>query len=300
MSSHYYIGVDGGATKVVVRLEDASGHLLGRLVGPPANIRLSVDKAWDAVNEVLAELLQSCGLSLTQREHQYHVGMGLAGCEVAKSYEAFLRHEHHFQTLVLSSDSHAACLGAHEGQDGAIIIAGTGVVGYQQSLDVDTKVGGFGFPHDDEGSGAWMGLQAVRLTVKSLDGRHKPSILTQQVYAHFDQNKEALVSWANQADSTRFATLAPIVIAASTTNDEDAIAILQRAAFALDEIGVALLAAQTGRSPLPCALIGGVAPFIEPYLGESLRSRLCEAKATPDKGAIMLVREYLANARGLV
>jgi glucosamine kinase len=300
MSSHLFVGVDGGATKAVVRLEDAAGNLLGRVIGQPANIRLSVDKAWQAINEALNELLQSLDMSLHDPKYQLHVGMGLAGCEIAKAYEAFLRHTHSFHTLVLSSDAHVACLGAHQGADGAIIIAGTGVVGYQQCQGMTSKVSGWGFPHDDAGSGAWMGLQAVQLTLQALDGRRKSSLLSERIFAHFDHQRDAFVSWLARADSTLFATLAPIVINASLEGDIEALTIMRAAASALDAVSAALIREQSADNILPCVLLGGVAPFIEPHLNEALRSRLVAAQSPPDAGAIWLVREYLVKARGLV
>ena len=46
-----------------------------------------------------------------------------------------------------------------------------GTVAFQIEGDKEYKVGGWGFPHGDEGSGAWLGLEAVRLTLHWLDGR---------------------------------------------------------------------------------------------------------------------------------
>lgn len=295
---HFFVGVDGGATKAVVRLEDEAGNLLGRVTGGPANIRLSVDKTWDAINTSLSQLLQSEGLSLSDESYQFHVGMGLAGCEVTSACDDFLARAHPFKTLVLSSDAHAACLGAHHGHDGAIIIVGTGVVGYQQYHGVISKVGGFGFPQDDEGGGAWIGLQAASLTLKSLDGRYKGSALTEKVYAGFNKHLDEFVSWLNEANSTQFATLAPLVVEAASAGVDDALNIMQRAAMAVDSVSNALLAAQKGKSILPCVLIGSVAPYLQPYLGDALRERLRTAKAMPDEGAIQLVREYLTKSRG--
>ncbi len=300
MTSHFYVGVDGGATKAVVRLEDAEGKLLGRIIGPPANIRLSVDKAWAGINDVLCQLLQSHGLSLNHTEYQFHVGMGLAGCEVSRAYDAFLKHDHSFQTLVLSTDAHAACVGAHGGEDGSIIISGTGAVGYQQFAGTTSKVSGWGFPHDDQGSGAWIALQAIQATLRAMDARQPWSSLTKKIYAHFDSKREVLVGWLDRADSTMYATLTPIVLTESTNENKEAQEILIRAAAAIDAIHDALIAAQPGSQRIPCVLLGGVAPFLEPYLKPTLKSRLTTAKSTPDAGAIQLVRNYLTSAGSMI
>jgi hypothetical protein len=56
------------------------------------------------------------------------------------------------------------------------------------------------------------GTEAVRLTLHWLDGRDEPSPLLESVYAHFDNDLMRLVIWANQANATQFAQIAPLVI----------------------------------------------------------------------------------------
>lgn len=295
MTQELYVGVDGGATKVIVRVEDERGMLLGKEQGGPANIRISVTNAWQSIHSTLEKILQPLGISLTSKQYHFHVGMGLAGCELYEAYQRFLNRAHPFKTLIISSDAHTACLGAHGGSDGAIIVVGTGMVGFQIQKQQSTKISGWGFPHDDEGGGAWIGLNAVMLTFKWLDKRLPESSLTKAIYAYFTEDFNHLITWANQANSTTFAELAPIVIQCANEGDVFAIEILQKAARAIDEVGNALFASQSDAQLLPCSLVGGIAPFIQPYLGDKLRSRLTPCQQTPDAGAIILVRRYLAK-----
>src|SRR3990167_6560851 len=294
MQKHYYIGVDGGASKCIVRVEDASGHCLGVATSGAANIRISVESAWHAIFTALNNILAPLNLSLTDTANHFHAGIGIAGCEVVAAYQAFLQYPHGFHQLVVTSDAHTACLGAHSGQDGAIIIAGTGVVGYQIEQGKTTKVGGFGFPHDDEGGGAFIGLLAARATFKCLDGRASFSPVTKATFAHFNEDMDTFIHWASHANSSEFATLAPFVIEEAANDDTEAKVILQTAAKAIDEVALALSAQQISLQPLPYSLIGGVAPFLEPYLSEKWRARLKPMAATPEVGAIYLVR----NAKG--
>src|SRR5690606_32918354 len=117
----------------------------------------------------------------------------------------------------------------------------------------------------------WLGLEAVRLTFQWLDGRQKSSGLVKAIYEYFGQDQNRFVSWANQANSTAFAALAPIVIQQSEQQDPVAVHLLQKAAQSVDSIGEALALSQTQRARLPCALVGGIAPFVTPYLNETLR-----------------------------
>ena len=148
-----FIGIDGGATKSKVRIEDRAGNVLGQSLSGPSNINLSVEGAWQSILHAVEDALKPLDLSLHDTDHyRFHVGMGLAGCENKASYDEFLRHPHQFTTLHVVSDAHIACLGAHQGKDGSIISIGTGSIGYQIENGKGTRVGGWGFPHDDIGA----------------------------------------------------------------------------------------------------------------------------------------------------
>lgn len=291
MSKHLFIGVDGGASKCVVRLEDEQGQLIGRETSGPATIRFSINQAWASIHAALNKILNSHGISLNDSHYKFHAGMGLAGCEIKEAYSAFLNQQHAFETLVVASDAKTACLGAHGGKDGAIIIVGTGLIGYQLEAGNVTRVGGFGFPHDDKGGGAWLGLKAIGLALQWYDKRVQSSGLAEAVYDYFHQDIDHLVTWANNASSTEFATLAALVIHQSKKGDTSAINLLKVSAKTVLHIGNTLCKAQQAVAPLPVALIGGIAPFLEPYLDVALRTRLRPSQLTPDQGAILLVKD---------
>lgn len=293
----FFIGVDGGATKCTVRVEDEAGIELAKAVSGPANIRISVPMAWQSIHTALENALRSVGVSMNEPGNRFHAGIGIAGCEIAPAYKSFLSFPHKFHTIAVTHDAHAACLGAHAGKDGTLIIAGTGVVGYQIEGEHTAKVAGWGFPHDDIGSGAWLGLEAARAALQAQDGRAPSSGLAKAVLAHFENNLDRFVTWANQANSTSFAELAPLVIQVSKAGDAAALTLLRNAARALDAVANALHSQQQNKSSaLPCALVGGVAPFLEPYLGEALRGRLRPCQLPPEAGAIIYLRHVMAES----
>jgi len=288
LKTDIFIGIDGGASQCKVRVEDAEGHVLGQAVGGSSNIRLSVEKTWQSIYSALDSVLQPLQISLQDPHYRFHAGMGLAGCEVIEARQDFLSRPHPFATLELFSDAHAACLGAHGGEDGAIIIIGTGVIGYQIQNGVNDKVGGWGFPHDDEGGGAWLGLEALRLTFQSLDGRRTSTPLLKAILDFFDRDIPRLTTWANRANSSEFARLAPLVVEYSQKSDPLAVQLMKHAATAVDTVGAALEKKQ--KHPLPCSLFGGITPFLEPWLSQDLRARLRQRLGDANKGAIWLIR----------
>ncbi|MES2218035.1 MAG: BadF/BadG/BcrA/BcrD ATPase family protein [Pseudomonadota bacterium] len=296
MPENIYIGVDGGATKCKARIEDETGNLIGQAVGGLANIRLSVETSWRSIYESIETILIAQNISLHDKNYRFHLALGLAGCEVQQARHAFLAVPHPFASLYLTSDAHVACVGAHSGGDGAIIIVGTGVVGYQVHGAKTNSVGGWGFPHDDEGGGAWLGLEVTRLTFQWLDGRGIASPLLEEVFAYFKNDLNDFATWANTATSNEFARLAPLVINHSLQQDVMAHKLMRQAAQAVDSVAAALEKLHPENSqPLPCCLFGGIAPFIEPWLAPDLQTRLTPRQGDANSGAILMARELLTE-----
>lgn len=282
-----FIAVDGGATKSRVRIESEDGALLGEFTSGPANIRLSVNQAWDSITAAIDNILKP--LALQKHLLKFHLGLGLAGCEIKQAQQAFIQYPHGFDTVFLTSDAHIAALGAHLGQNGAVIIVGTGVVGYQLEQGEVVKVGGWGFPHDDEGGGAWLGFTAIQLCLQVIDGRLSPCPLTRGLLAKFNNSEDALITWANEANATQYATLAPLVLSYATSALRAQL-LLQHAGQAIEKIAQTLTLKKKLSDPLPCVLMGGLSQDLLPYLSDTLRARLSDAKGSALDGAMTLIR----------
>ncbi len=291
MSEDIFVGLDGGGTKTQLIVEDANGNLIGEGRSGPSNIRLSASAAWNSIFDALEKALKNTDISLKDPHYQFHVGMGLAGTEILSSCESFLSKPHPFKTLTLRSDAYTACLGAHDGEDGDIIIIGTGVIGYQVYNSVESQVNGWGFPHGDEGGGAWLGMEALRLTLKWQDGRGERSEMLSAIYQQFNSSLNEMVTWANSANSTKFAELAPYVLQYAEQKDTNALLLLQKSAKEIMQINHALTKIST--TALKCSLFGGIAPFIEPYLDNELKDRIVERKYDAAKGAILMVKKQV-------
>ncbi|MDY6785916.1 MAG: BadF/BadG/BcrA/BcrD ATPase family protein [Cyanobacteriota bacterium] len=291
--SNIFIGVDGGATKTLVRVEDSQGNLLGEGKSGPSNVRLSVEMTWESILSALGEAFRQAHLSLDRDSYNFYVGCGLAGTQVPEARDRFLNTPHPFAQLIVESDGYTSCLGAHNGNDGTVIAIGTGVTAYKIEGESRCKVSGWGFPQGDEGSGAWLGLEAIRLTFQWQDGRISPSPLLEDIFRHFDSDLMQLSIWANQARSAQFAQIAPFVVNGVAKDDPLALNLIQKAAGEVDKIGAAL--ARKSCNPLPCSLLGGMAPFLEPWLSEKLRSRLVPPQFDSVRGALILIRRTLVN-----
>lgn len=288
MKKDIFIGVDGGGTKSKLVMRDAAGNLLGTGRSGAANIRLSVNTALKSIDDALMQALAQAKLDRYDKAYNFHIGLGLAGTEVPEACTEFLARLPYFDTVRLESDAYAACVGAHDGRDGAILIVGTGVIGYKVSKNQHKRVSGWGFPHDDVGGGAWFGMHAIRYTLEWRDGRRESSPFLEAVYQTFHQNLDAMVSWTAKANATEFATMAPLLTQYLAQGDRWAIELAHRSGDALCMVLEALLKDDPS---LPICLFGGLASYIESYLKTDIALNIVARQHDATEGALLMVRE---------
>lgn len=288
MTEHIYIGVDGGGTKSKLVMRDADGVLLGTGRSGASNIRLSVDKSITSVMDAYQQAYTQASQKRDLSQAKFHIGLGLAGTEVPRYCTEFLAKLPDFETVCLKSDAYAACLGAHEGKDGAILIVGTGVVGYRSLHGEEKRVSGWGFPHDDEGGGAWIGMETIRATLQVCDGRRKSTPYLEAILAHFQHDLTKLVTWANLASATEFASLAPFFTDYLVKKDPVAVTLAEASGKALMKVLDVLVT-----KDIALCLFGGLASFLEPYLAPAIRAQIQPRMHDATEGAVFMVKNVL-------
>lgn len=287
--------IDGGATKTIVRLALPDGTVLGEGRGGSANIASDIHLACQSVRTGVDEALRKAGLSpddFTSGALRIFAGAGLAGAEVADSAQRFSHLCTDFAGLEIRTDAFTSCLGAHGGADGAVVAAGTGSVAYAIRGAEIRRAGGWGFPQSDEGSGAWIGLEAVRHMLNVQDRRTPKSRLSSRLWAHLIETGHDPLCWSIGASAARFASLVPVVVEEARDGEPVAGSILNRAGAELGRLAVAVLS-EEGFSLLSFCLLGGLAPVIAPHLPEIVRHRLTPSQGNAVDGAMRLaVRAY--------
>jgi glucosamine kinase len=215
-----------------------------------------------------------------------HAGIGLAGLGRRGAEAALNRIAHPFASIVFISDGMAACLGAHSGADGAIVVAGTGSVGVGLIGGREIRLAGYGFPVSDEGSGADIGLQVVRLALRAADRRGEMTPLLSEVLKAFDYDPYQAVAWSEEARAGDYAALAPIVMRHADQGDPVGRRIVERAADAIGDLLDLFLARGIER----LSLVGGLSDAITPWLTPDLRARLKRPDADAVAGALLVAR----------
>lgn len=288
---HFYLGVDGGGTGCRVRIEDEAGAVLGQGLSGPATTRLGIEAAWASIWHACQAAIEEAGFGAGELART-HAGIGLAGTGRKGALEALQAIAHPFADAAFVSDGVAACLGAHSGSDGAIVIAGTGSIGLGFVEGRDLRVGGYGFPISDEGSGADLGLKALQLALRAHDGRHDRTALLSEVMQRFQDDPVEAVAWMDRATATDYASFAPMVMRHADQGDPVGRRIVQGAAEQIDTLVRVLFDKGAPR----LTLLGGLASSIEPWLSPDVRRRLKPADGDAVSGAIILARKAHAAA----
>ena len=286
------LGVDGGGTRCRARLATPAGHVLGEGTGGPANIRFGLEESFGAIVAAAEECLQAAGLPASALGRTV-AGLALAGASEPAHLAAARARAHPFRAVMVTSDAHAACVGAHGGHDGGIIIVGTGAIGWASIQGQQHRVGGWGFPASDEGSGAWLGSEAVRRILWAHDGRIAWTPLLAELFAEFRADPHALVRFAAEARPRDFGRLAPAIVAHARRGDPVACELMQLAASHIDGLARRLLACGAPR----LCLMGGLAEPTEAWLADATRQRLTPPRGDALSGALALARAEAAALR---
>jgi glucosamine kinase len=276
----YWVGIDGGGTSTRALVADADGRILGRGEAGASALGQGAEQAWRHIGEAIAAaavpglLLQDCGL-----------GLGLSGTGVPAQLRAFVAADPGVARFTLVTDGLVALLGAHGGQPGALLISGTGSVAEALLPDGRRRmVGGWGWQIGDEGSGAWLGQQAMKLAQAAYDSRAAAGPLVQSVWRQAGATREELLGFCAQAGQGGYASLAPLVFE-HEADDPAASALLAEAARALDALAAAL------HPTLPLALAGSIALRLSSRLSPALQSRRVEPQSEPVAGALWLIQQ---------
>ena len=280
-----FAGVDGGGTGCRARIEDANGYLLGSGIAGPATLRLGVDRALVEVEKACRVALDEAGLD-GKALGSVHAAVGLAGVGRKGALEQLVLRPHPFHSVVYAHDATIACIGAHGARDGGIVIVGTGSVGFAVVGGREVRVGGYGFPISDEGSGADLGLHAIRQALLDYDERIVGTSLTREVMMRFHNDPFEAVAWMDRATATDYATFAPLVMRHADTGDPVARRIVREAAEHIDELVRRL--AESGASRI--ALLGGLASSMQPWLAPDVQRRLVPVEGDAVDGALHLAR----------
>ncbi|MCU4677353.1 ATPase [Catenovulum sp. 2E275] len=285
----YVIGIDGGGTQCRARLYSTRRGILGAGLSGSANPTRHLDTAIHSIIEASHRAIENAGLSQLKLS-DIHAGMGIAGINLAPVYKQMSKWEHPFKSCFLTTDLHIACLGAHNQPEGAVIIVGTGSSGLVVKPSENILIGGHGFPLGDYGSGAWIGFEALRYILRSLDGLADKTVMS-EIILNFIGCKNALhlAETMLTAKPVDFAKLAPFVFEAAESQDLAASHIIQQGADQISALAKELLS----HKPSRLSMIGGISARLRPWLDKTVSAQIQPAIYQPDYGAVVFALNQL-------
>lgn len=281
----YFIGIDGGGTKCHAAIFDDNNIILGEGIGGEANVRLGLDLVVKSINSAIDIAFENAGLN-KQIAKSCALGIGLAGLANQNDADAIIKIFSDFGFVNVASDAHIACLGAYDGKDGAILISGTGSIGYAIVGGKSHKIGGWGFEISDDGSGAIIGREALHETLLCYDGIRPHTALSKEILAKFDGNPRNIVKFVTGAKPKDFGTFAPLVTQFAQDGDIIATEIMQKAAHT---IGLYILRLNEIGAPKIC-MLGGMAAALRPWLPDDVRQYIADPINDAIGGALLLAR----------
>jgi N-acetylglucosamine kinase-like BadF-type ATPase len=265
-----YLGVDGGGTKTALCLLASTGQLVATLEAPSCYYLGSASsEGTRLVERVLGEAVPAvCAAGGVSPADVTFAFLGLpAYGEVPAdlpALDAAPRAALGHARYRCANDMVCGWAGSLGGQDGINVISGTGSMTYGEHHGRTARVGGWGELFGDEGSGHWIGLQALQTFSRMSDGRAPAGPLLDLLRGHLALRSDldlvdiTLNRW--QVRRREVAALSPLVVDAARHGDVAAAAILAGAAEEL-----ALLVEATRRrlgfgagEQVPVSYSGGV------------------------------------------
>jgi glucosamine kinase len=317
--ARFVLGIDGGATKTLAAVLDLDGELLHLAQGGPSNEdAVGADAAVHALLEVADQAMDRAGISPQELAAAVVAVAGTDTDAIARQVRS-----RRTKDWIVVNDVVAAWATATGARPGIAAISGTGSNVFGMGPDGRTwRSGGWGHLLGDEGSGYWLGLQAIRAALRDRDASGPPTALSEAAVEFFRMaSVEALAAnlYSKPLSKSEIAAFAPITEVVAARGDSVARRIYERGASELGGQIVAVaresgLAAAPGgvEADFPVGLIGSVLRagtlFVEPLVATvrrvAPRARVSVVEVAPVVGSVLLAaraggREQGAEPEGL-
>ncbi|WDR02481.1 BadF/BadG/BcrA/BcrD ATPase family protein [Devosia algicola] len=290
----YYLGVDGGGTNCRVRLANENLETLAEVRNGRSNLQIDDgNPAYAAISAGTREVFEKAGLDYAATAST-HACFGMAGGRLISAREEFATRNWPFAQVRVYDDIDIAHAGALGGEDGAVIIVGTGSAGLAIIDGQRHQIGGWGFEIGDQMSGAILGRELVRIAVEAADGLAHESALTKAVIAKLGGNNDAVMDWSfddnrNPAD---YGALMPMFIDYYQQGDAVAIKLMELQLTYIDAYANWFKA----RGAKVMAIVGGFGQALFPLLEKRYGSFVVMPKFEPLHGALILAKQNFAPA----
>ncbi|WP_158972526.1 BadF/BadG/BcrA/BcrD ATPase family protein [Paraglaciecola sp. L3A3] len=281
----YYVGVDGGGTHCRASIYDNNLNLIGRGHGGPANPVNGLEIAQRSIMQSIDQAITHSGIKCSYSH--LIVGAGLAGLHLPSLHKAMSSWSHPFKYLAITDDAHIAVLGAHNGNNGAIIILGTGFSAVGIKDEKQVSIGGYGFPINAVCSGSWFGLEIIKAVLLDFDQIGPETSMTKAVIA--DESPIELATRLNNGKAFEFAKYAPLVFKHAKNGDVLAQNIIKLGTSTINKVIEKFISEEIEA----ISFVGGVAPHIVECLDNKNKQYIVPCHESPEYGAMIFAKQKM-------
>jgi glucosamine kinase len=235
------LGGDLGGTSTRVLVAGTDGRVRGRSTAAAGNPVSHPDGAADAFGDALRAAL--AGVDPVRVEASV---IGVAGVSALRTAPVAARFARVWADAGLrcdpgyAADLEVAFAAGTPEPDGSVLVAGTGATaGAVTDRRLTRTADGHGWLLGDDGSGFWLGREAVRATLRTLDAGEPPGSLVGAVLRELgaagtaERQRDRVIEAVHSRPGVQLSALAPLVSAAYRDGDPEARSIVECAAAAL-------------------------------------------------------------------
>jgi glucosamine kinase len=301
----FFLGIDGGGTKTRCIVGDEKSQMGSGSSSSSKVQRVGEACARDALSAAVHEACVQAGISPRQIARTCAGITGSARPEIAAVMRDLLSRIVDGQVEIVG-DVEIAFEDAFGGGPGVVVIAGTGSIVYGRNSKNETaRAGGWGYAISDEGSGHWIGLEAVRASLREHDRGRASGLLKELVEKLGAKDFEDFIVRVNANSAVDFAPLFPTVLAAADNGDAVATEILTHAGRELADLAGIVIERLFREQAISVATHGGVlasSSIVKKSFSQGLKSRYTRAacldrEVDPARGGLERARREFQAAR---
>jgi len=283
LNKQYIIAVDGGGTKTCAVIGTKNGEVLAVVEGAGANIKSTPPaEVQQQIKKLLTELLQKVGATKKEVSTIY---LCMAGGDRQVDFvrwrrwmELFFSSE--YCKVHVTNDAVAALTSGTFAHEGLVIIAGTGSIVYcVQKNNHINRVGGWGYLFGDEGSGYYIGQEALRVVSQHYDAFGQDGdVLTEAILKQLglkDPTEMITMIYEHPQPRALIASTVQTVLQLAEQGNETAKVIIERATTCLVQLLLTMFQKEPQVKSFPIVTCGGL--FKSSYFVNCFQEKLQQA-----------------------
>lgn len=230
-----YIGIDGGGTKTAFIVVDERGNVLSRETSSTIHIR---QQSKENIKKIIFENIDKMLNELdSSREDIKYLFAGVPGSgdlpEVPGVFDPIFTELVGEDRFTYKNDSVAGWAGSQAAKPGVNMVLGTGAIAFGMDYEGnEARSSGWGSYCGDQGSGYWLGREAIMLFGREADYRaersHLYDLFKQKYNLENDLDFITIIHDLND-DRTEIAKLSRLLSEAANMGDKEAIKIFNEA-----------------------------------------------------------------------